>query len=226
MWVNKDDMFTDDKIQEFKSLNPNSETHIRTASSTESPHSSAPSCSHLLLQHANSYMSSDGHPDLAFEYPPEHILTPPVPFSQLSSSTLTPSNLLTPLLPSLVLDLSLCPPQPRTLQPCSDSSRSPLQLGSPQMDSMLLSKPLKHLIFHSPLPKGKAMRQVQAWHCEQLLDLRQLWELHRKRQMDAGLIPMTHPPTMISDIALVVENSENTATDTLPSSLTPASIPN
>jgi hypothetical protein len=49
MWVNKDDMFADDKVQEFKALNPNSETHIRSITSTESPYPSALICSHLLL---------------------------------------------------------------------------------------------------------------------------------------------------------------------------------
>jgi hypothetical protein len=48
MWVDKDDVFTDNKIWEFKNLNPDSETHIRSTSVAKSPYSSAPTCSHLL----------------------------------------------------------------------------------------------------------------------------------------------------------------------------------
>jgi hypothetical protein len=62
MWVDKDDVFTDDKIWEFKESNPKSETHIRSTSPTKSPHSSAPTRSQLLYKHALSYMSSNGNP--------------------------------------------------------------------------------------------------------------------------------------------------------------------
>jgi hypothetical protein len=47
------------------------------------------------------------------------------------------------------------------------------------------------------------------------------WELCRQCRISAGLIPMTQPPTTISDAALGVENCASTATATLPSSLTP-----
>jgi hypothetical protein len=40
---------------------------------------------------------------------------------------------------------------------------------------------MKHLLFRSPLPKGKGVKQVLAWNREQLLDLRRLWELRRQR---------------------------------------------
>ena len=39
MWVNKDDVFTDDKVREFKESNPDARTHIRTARIDEEPHS-------------------------------------------------------------------------------------------------------------------------------------------------------------------------------------------
>jgi hypothetical protein len=42
MWVDKDDIFADDKIWEFKDSNLESETHIRNISSAKSPYSSAP----------------------------------------------------------------------------------------------------------------------------------------------------------------------------------------
>jgi hypothetical protein len=42
---------------------------------------------------------------------------------------------------------------------------------------MLLARPAKHLLFRSPLPKGKGVKQALAWNQEQLLDLRRLWEL-------------------------------------------------
>jgi hypothetical protein len=85
-------------------------------------------------------------------------------------------------------------------------------------DKPLLTKPMKCLLFCPPLPKGEAMKQAWAWHQEQLLDLRCLWELCQQHQVDAGLIPMTHLPMMISDHALGVASKENTAMDTLQSS--------
>jgi hypothetical protein len=80
-----------------------------------------------------------------------------------------------------------------------------------------LTRPTTRLLFRSPLPKGEAVRQALAWNREQLLDLRRLWEQRRQQRINRGLIPMTHPPTMISDPALGVESKENTATATLPS---------
>jgi hypothetical protein len=86
MWVDKDDMFTDDKIREFKISNPESETHIRSTSIAKFLHSSAPTHSHLLQQHALCHMSSDGNNDLAYEYPISAIADSPVPFSQENSN--------------------------------------------------------------------------------------------------------------------------------------------
>jgi hypothetical protein len=52
MWVDKDDVFADDKVWEFKASNPDKETHIRSLSAAKSPHPSALTHSQLLLQHA------------------------------------------------------------------------------------------------------------------------------------------------------------------------------
>jgi hypothetical protein len=82
MWVDKDDVFAEDKVQEFKTSNPESETHIRGTFFTKSPYSSTPTLSHLLRQHASSYMSSDGNDELAYEYPVGAIADSPIPFSQ------------------------------------------------------------------------------------------------------------------------------------------------
>jgi hypothetical protein len=68
MWVDKNDVFADDKVREFKARNPTKETHIRSLSSAKSPHPSAFTHSHLLQQHALRYMSSNGGSDLAQEY--------------------------------------------------------------------------------------------------------------------------------------------------------------
>jgi hypothetical protein len=86
MWVNKDDVFAEDKVQEFKASNPKAETHIRSSLVAKSPHSSAPTCSHLLVQHALCHMSSDGNNDLAYEYPTGAIADSPIPFSQENSN--------------------------------------------------------------------------------------------------------------------------------------------
>jgi hypothetical protein len=82
MWVDKDDVFADDKIREFKNSNPESETHIRSTSFAKSPYPSAHTRSQLLYQHAYSSMSSDGNQDLTYEYPVGAIADSPIPFSQ------------------------------------------------------------------------------------------------------------------------------------------------
>jgi hypothetical protein len=69
MWVNKDDIFADDKVWDFKHLNPAKETHIRRLLTTKSLHPSAHNHSHLLQQHTLQYMSSNGGSDLANKYP-------------------------------------------------------------------------------------------------------------------------------------------------------------
>jgi hypothetical protein len=55
MWVDKDDIFADDKVREFKTSNPTKETHIRSLSFAKSPYPSAFTHSHLLQQHALQY---------------------------------------------------------------------------------------------------------------------------------------------------------------------------
>jgi hypothetical protein len=69
MWVDKDDVFADDKVREFKQSNPDKRTHIRTLRYVNSPHPSIAPTSQLLIQHAHKYMSSNGDNDLAHEYP-------------------------------------------------------------------------------------------------------------------------------------------------------------
>jgi hypothetical protein len=82
MWVDKDDVFAEDKVQEFKASNPEAETHIRTSIVAKSPHPSPLNLSQLLHTHALHYMSSDGNDDLAQEYPAGAIGDSPIPFSQ------------------------------------------------------------------------------------------------------------------------------------------------
>jgi hypothetical protein len=48
MWVNKDDVFADDKIRAFKISNPKSEMHIRSTLSAKSSYSSAPTRTQLV----------------------------------------------------------------------------------------------------------------------------------------------------------------------------------
>ena len=72
MWVDKDDMFTDDKVQAFKESNPNARMHLRTMQSTNmhycSPATSRLSSTSYFAPHIPS-MSSDGCSDLA-DIPP------------------------------------------------------------------------------------------------------------------------------------------------------------
>jgi hypothetical protein len=82
MWVNKDDVFAEDKVREFKASNPGAETHIRTSLVAKSPHPHLLNRSQLLHTHALHYMSSDGNNDLADEYPTGAIADSPIPHSQ------------------------------------------------------------------------------------------------------------------------------------------------
>jgi hypothetical protein len=81
MWVDKDDVFANDKVREFKASNPDAITHIRGASSAKSSHSPLPTRSQYLYQHALSYMSSDGNNDLANEYTAGAVADSPIPLS-------------------------------------------------------------------------------------------------------------------------------------------------
>jgi hypothetical protein len=58
MWVNKDDVFADDKVWEFKCSYPAKEIHTRSLSSAKSPHLPCLNTSHLLQQHALQYTAS------------------------------------------------------------------------------------------------------------------------------------------------------------------------
>jgi hypothetical protein len=82
MWVDKDDVFAEDKVREFKASNPGAETHIRTSIVAKSPHPPSLNRSQLLRTHALHYMSSDGNDDLAQEYTAGAIADSPIPHSQ------------------------------------------------------------------------------------------------------------------------------------------------
>jgi hypothetical protein len=82
MWVDKDDVFADDKVWEFKISNPDAATHIRNISFAKSPYPPTSTRSQLLYHHALSCMSSDGNDDLAYEYPAGATADSPIPFSQ------------------------------------------------------------------------------------------------------------------------------------------------
>jgi hypothetical protein len=70
MWVDKDDVSADNKIRDFKTLNPESEVHLRWAHVVSIPYSPIPIShtlhSSLILQHS---MSSDADSTLPYEYP-------------------------------------------------------------------------------------------------------------------------------------------------------------
>jgi hypothetical protein len=82
MWVDKDDVFADDKVREFKSSNPDAATHIRSTLFAKSPYPPTPTRSQLLSQHTFRYMSSDAGSNFAHEYPAGAIADSPIPFSQ------------------------------------------------------------------------------------------------------------------------------------------------
>jgi hypothetical protein len=140
MWVDKDDIFVDDKIWEFKSSNPEAETHIRSSSIAKSPYPSAPTRSQLLYQHASKYMSSDGNNELAFEYPAGATADSPIPFSQTNPVD-TPVTVPVP-----IVDFT-------TLQPLSPAasifSPRPVTASSSASDVAAMFRQLR---VHTPAP--------------------------------------------------------------------------
>ena len=71
MWVDKDDVFAEDKVREFKSANPDARTHIRYIGIDGMPHlplaPSSPSSSSLYFTPHIIHMSSNGGSDTAYE---------------------------------------------------------------------------------------------------------------------------------------------------------------
>jgi hypothetical protein len=140
MWVDKDDVFADDKVWEFKASNPDSATHIRSVSFTKSPYPPTPTQSQLLYHHALSCMSSDGNSDLAHEYPTGAIADSPVPFSQEYSIN-TPVSV-----PIPIVNFT-------TLQPLNDAapifSPRPVTASSSASDVAAMFRQLR---VHTPAP--------------------------------------------------------------------------
>jgi hypothetical protein len=150
MWVNKDDVFADDKVQEFKASNPDAATHIRGTSFTKSPHSTIPTRSQHLYQHALSYMSSDGNDDLAYEYPAGAVADSPIPLSN-ELSVDTPVHIPAPI---SIVDFT-------TLQPLSISA--PTFVPRPVTASSSLSDVAAmfwQLRVHTPAPLTPDGQQV------------------------------------------------------------------
>jgi hypothetical protein len=140
MWVDKDDVFAEDKIREFKSSNPTAETHIRSSFIAKSPYPPAPTHSQLLYQHASKYMSSDGNNELAFEYPAGAVADSPIPFSQIDPVD-TPVSVPVP-----IIDFT-------TLQPLSSAaavfSPRPVTASSSASDVAAMFRQLR---VHTPAP--------------------------------------------------------------------------
>jgi hypothetical protein len=138
MWVDKDDVFTEDKVWEFKDSNPEAETHIRVSSAAKSPYPSALTHSHLLYQHASKYMSSDGNDELAFEYPARATADSPIPFSQTNPID-TPVSV-----PIPIVDFT-------TLQPLNNAISSPRPVTASSSASDVAAM-FRQLRVHTPAP--------------------------------------------------------------------------
>jgi hypothetical protein len=140
MWVDKDDIFADDKIREFKNSNPKSETHIRSTTFAKCPYPSAHTRSQLLYRHASSSMSSDGNQDLAYEYPVGAIADSPIPFSQENRTAASITG------PVPIVDFT-------TLQPLSASAPvfSPQPVSASSSASNVANM-FRQLRVHTPAP--------------------------------------------------------------------------
>jgi hypothetical protein len=140
MWVDKDDVFAEDKVREFKASNPEAETHIRTSLVAKSPYLPTSTQSQLLYQHASSYMSSDGNDELAHEYPTGAFADSPIPLSQ-ENTVDTPVTV-----PIPIVDFT-------TLQPLSVTtaifSPRPVSASSSASDVAAMFRQLR---VHTPTP--------------------------------------------------------------------------
>ena len=67
MWVDKDDIFVDDKVQSFKESNPDARVHLRVTRSELKPHSplasSRSSSSSYFAPHIQSMSSNESNPE-------------------------------------------------------------------------------------------------------------------------------------------------------------------
>jgi hypothetical protein len=92
MWVDKDDVFADDKVREFKASNPTKETHIRSLASAKSPYPSALPHSHLLTLHATNICHPMDDLTLLMKLLLERTLTPPLGTKTQSSTPFTTTS--------------------------------------------------------------------------------------------------------------------------------------
>jgi hypothetical protein len=142
MWVDKDDVFAEDKVREFKASNPGAETHIRTSIVAKSPHSHPLNQSQLLHTHALHYMSSDGNDDLAQEYPAGAIADSPIPYSQ----ELPVNTPVTVHAPVPIVDFATL----RSLSPSANTFvPRPVTASSPASDVAAMFRQLR---VHTPAP--------------------------------------------------------------------------
>jgi hypothetical protein len=140
MWIDKDDVFMDDKVREFKNSNPDAATHIRSTSFAKSPYPPTTTRSKLLYHHALSCMSSDGDTNLTYEYPAGAVADSPIPFSA-EHAVDTPVSVPVP-----IVDFT-------TLQPLSPAasvfSPQPVTASSSASDVAAMFRGLR---VHTPAP--------------------------------------------------------------------------
>jgi hypothetical protein len=123
MWVDKDDIFADDKVREFKISNPAKETHIRSILPAKSPYPSAPTRSQLLLQHTVRYTQSK----MIFTNPSNTDIIP----------RLAPINIpIRPLVDDHGIVLPRTPPSPTPPTPLIFGSRVETPASWPPSDDM------------------------------------------------------------------------------------------
>jgi hypothetical protein len=167
MWVDKDDVFADDKIREFKISNPDAETHIRSTLTAKSPHPSALTRDQLLYQHTLSHMSSDGNNDLAHEYPAGAIGDSPIPLSQE-----LPIHSPIPVIDFATLqslDPSTVPvADDSSLRQAIDVETKRIKAGSSRQRSSLTRRQVTHLLLKTTVERSKPLclysRQERSCH--------------------------------------------------------------
>ena len=188
MWVDKDDIFADDKVWEFKDSHPDARTHIRQLWKDRIPQftlsPSRPPSSSSYFKPRTLSMSDVGTPD--------HRSTPGVPGTRVPSPTASK-------VAEAFRLMSLGPPPESSsnmLRPKTDATAS--------------------IVFRSPIPESMGMRTVQEWHWERLLQYHLQWEERHQQRIKQGLTPTTLTTSRICDLAQEAVVPLNIATDIPP----------
>ena len=199
MWVDKDDVFAEDKIREFKNSNPESRTHIRRLQilkdSHHPPDSPSSSTGSYFLPHTLSMTSNVDDPFQS--------TTPPLSSIHDNLPASTPRTEAAAEFPDdHDSDHSIC-----------EAIRL-LRIGSTPTESASKSD---HRDLSIPVPNRLVRHEdAREWHWEQLLQAWLKRDLCNRERIQQGMIPITLSTSLTCDLAREDVALGSTATDIPP----------